>query len=202
MTTTYKEEKSDDNGGEEESECATQGALCAPMLVLRREKERELPMWWYPSVCMNLEMGRWYKHTEEENVHRDLQHRTLTKYGGMERLLMAMTSSPENSSEDNACQQQHSSVSSSSSSTIEHQIHTKSDPLEVALDHLFPSSSTDHDNSKNNINHGGMHGSDQSQEKCRHQQYIDQQVRKTEEGSSSRSDVALQSKPVGNYNSK
>ena len=64
-------------------------ALC---LVRRIERERLLPLWWYPNNCLSLEFGKWFSHSDDENIHRDMQHRTLSQYGGMLRLLIAMTS--------------------------------------------------------------------------------------------------------------
>ena len=72
---TYEEEADDEQG--------SVGVLKAPGFVQRMARELLLPAWWWPNLACELELGKWV-FSEEDNLHRDIQHRGLVQYDGLQ----------------------------------------------------------------------------------------------------------------------
>ena len=204
MSTTYTEIEVEENNNQKEmnedsANSGSIGAFSSIALLLNKKKEKLLPMWWYPNVCLSLEFGKW-SHTEEENIHRDLQHCSLSKYNGLERLLMAMTVEDQDmhSNEANNNGTTHGEHTSNEDAfnaggMKEHQIRKKSDPLEIALDSLFPSHLTKN-NSTNTVNINTDMNTNINSNSVVHRD------NETTKEKVMQSDLREESQPIGNYN--
>ena len=76
--------------------------LIANSLINKINREKQLQLWWYPNNTNELEYGKWFYQSDDSNIHRDMQHRSLSQYGGMVRILTAMTRDDNDDTSNNS----------------------------------------------------------------------------------------------------